>query len=50
METKHYRLTENTLEKEYPLNDFEQGLTQVEAAKRLKENGPNKLETKQVPK
>lgn len=38
------------LVKDYPDEDFEQGLTEIEAKKRLSVNGPNKLETKKVPK
>lgn len=40
----------NQLMKDYPNEDFEQGLSASEAKKRLLANGPNKLETKKVPK
>lgn len=36
--------------KDYPNEDFEQGLSASEAKKRLLTNGPNKLETKKIPK
>ena len=34
------------LREDYPNKDFEQGLTNSEAQRRLAENGPNKLENK----
>lgn len=40
----------NQLMKDYTNEDFEQGLSANEAKKRLLANGPNKLETKKVPK
>lgn len=41
-----YNQSIEDLQKDYPGNDFEQGLSQVEAQKRLATNGPNKLESK----
>ncbi len=38
------------LQKNYPLQDFEQGLTQTQARERLAQFGPNKLESKRTPK
>ncbi|HCM85649.1 MULTISPECIES: HAD-IC family P-type ATPase [Enterococcus] len=40
----------NQLMQDYPNGDFEQGLSVNEAKERLLVNGPNKLETKKVPK
>ncbi|MEJ1325386.1 cation-transporting P-type ATPase [Latilactobacillus sakei] len=45
-----YNQSIEDLQKDYPGNDFEQGLSQVEAQKRLATNGPNKLESKKTPK
>lgn len=45
-----YNQSIEALQKDYPGNDFEQGLSQVEAQKRLAANGPNKLESKKTPK
>lgn len=47
---EHYRRSLSEFDKEYPSADFENGLTNSEAQKRLAENGPNKLESKKTPK
>ncbi len=49
MQEDHYQSIEQ-LREDYPNKDFEQGLTNSEAQRRLAENGPNKLETKKVSK
>lgn len=47
-EDYHQKLQQ--LKESYPLQDFEQGLSQQEAQARLAQFGPNKLETKKTPK
>lgn len=47
-EDYHQKLQQ--LQESYPLQDFEQGLSQQEAQARLAQFGPNKLETKKTPK
>lgn len=47
-EDYHQKLQQ--LKESYPLQDFEQGLSQQEAQARLAQFGPNKLQTKKTPK
>ncbi|EHE85712.1 cation transporter/ATPase family protein [Latilactobacillus curvatus CRL 705] len=48
--THAYQQTLDELQTNYAHQDFEQGLSQTEAANRLATNGPNKLESHHTPK
>lgn len=50
MDIKYYKLYLEGLKKKNNIQDFEQGLSDEEAKKRLEEFGPNKLESKKTPK
>lgn len=48
--TDHYRISVEELLQDYTNKDFEEGLSEAEAKKRLAQYGPNRLETKKTPK
>lgn len=50
MEKKFFQIGLNELKKQNNFEDFKQGLTNDEAAKRLAQDGPNKLEAQKTPK
>ncbi len=50
MEKTDYHTDLSEIQRQYNTTDFEQGLSSQEAAKRLAENGPNKIESHQTPK
>lgn len=50
MEENTYNTEPTEIQRQYSNNDFEQGLSSEFAKQRLKENGPNKIESKQTPK
>lgn len=50
MDTETYQTELSEIQQKHNTENFEQGLSEQEAAKRLAENGPNKIESHQTPK
>lgn len=47
---EHYQVSVEELEQDYPDHNFEEGLSEAEAKKRLAQYGPNRIESEKTPK